>query len=175
MAADQKDHPIFSSDPAEWMDYLYKEVCVTTDYDTSHTGRVYTIDPVSQSVVLAKFIGDDIKFEVVMGHCVQSIVVLDEETEKHRTQLDLMFKPKELRTASPEELKMKQNKLKSWLLKNRIPVAVSGTNSELLCISDALTIEPPYNDNNCQSTNEIILGRIQGLIKNMPVDIADWE
>ena len=45
---------------------------------------------------------------------------------------------------------------------------VSADNEEVLSISDALYIEPPYSVESCRSTNEIVLGRVQGLIKNMP-------
>ena len=109
-----------------------------------------------------------------MRQFISKFQVLDENVMKHKAEFDALFKPKELLTASPEELKKKQERLKGWLLKNRIPVTVSGENSELLCLSDALTIEPPYTTDSCQSTNQIILGRIQGLIANMPKDIEEW-
>lgn len=85
-----------------------------------------------------------------------------------------MFRPPEVEALSEEELEKRKNVLKSWLLKNRLPVQVAGNNGELLSISDALFIEPPYGVENCRSTNEIILGRIQGLIKNMPSDQEEW-
>ena len=92
----------------------------------------------------------------------------------HLSVLDNLFKTHADEKLSPEELKEKQSKLKSWLLKNRIPVTVSGENSELLVVADVLTVEPPYESRNCQSTNEIILGRIQGLIASMPKDVHQW-
>lgn len=170
-----QNHPIFCIDPAEWMEYVYKEVCVTTEDGETHTGRVYTIDPVSQTVVLVTL--DEmkvVKLKAVMGHCITNKIVLDDNVEKYKDVFDNLFKSHREENLSPEELKQKQDKLKSWLLKNRIPVSVSGDNSELLMISDALTIEPPYEAENCQSTNEIILGRIQGLISSMPKDIHQW-
>jgi gem associated protein 6 len=57
------------------------------------------------------------------------------------------------------------------LLKNRLPVEING---ELLNVAEALVIQPPYGSENCVSTNEIILGKIQGLIKNMPADQDEW-
>ena len=175
---EEQDHPIFLTDPSEWMNYVGKEVCVTVETGDSHTGWVYTVDPVSQSVALVRFNDTDnddtVTLKVVMGHGIQSIVILDENSMKHKAELDALFKPREVLTASPEELKNQQDRLKSWLLKNRIPVEVSGDNSELLFISDALTIEPPYTKDSCRSTNQIILGRVQGLISNMPNDVEDW-
>lgn len=169
------DHPIFTRDPAEDMQYLYKEVCITTEDDRQHTGWVHTIDPVSQSVVLVQFRKDcNNSMQIVMGHAIQSIIILDENTQTHKSELDALFRTTSGKDLTPEELKEKQELLRQWLCKNRIPVAVSGENSEVLSISDALSIEPPYGPENCRSTNEIILGRVQGLIKNMPVDVKDW-
>ena len=125
MSSSDEDHAIFSSDPGKWMDMINKEVCVTLDDGTSQTGRVYTIDPVSQTVVLAKFVDDDtMRLVLVMGHMVQSVVVLDEDTEKYKDELDKLFKPKEVVNSSVEELEQKRDRLKSWLLKNHIPVQV---------------------------------------------------
>ena len=51
---------------------------------------------------------------------------------------------------------------------------MGGTKGELLTLADALVIHPPYGEDNCFSTNEIILGKIQGLIKNMPAGQEQW-
>ena len=162
-------HAIFSTDPAEWIQYVYKEVSVVTDYKGTHTGWVYTVDPVSQSLALVKFVDGQANLEVVLGKSVESIEIINHDTETHRHQLDDLFRPNESKRMSAEELKMRQIRIKSWLLKNRIPVEETGNGSGVLSISDVLFIEPPYGENNCQSTNEIILDRIQGLIRNMPV------
>ena len=85
-----------------------------------------------------------------------------------------MFRPEETASLTEEELEKRKKRLNLWLIKNRLPVQLIGNNKEILSISDALFIEPPYGADNCRSTNEIILGRIQGLIKNMPLDHEDW-
>ena len=113
--------------------------------------------------------------KVVMGHVVRDIIITDENAEKHKVRLDCLFRPDgSALLLSPEEMLQKRDRLKSWLLKNRIPVEESKGNAEILSISDALFVQPPYGPDNCQSTNEVILGRIQGLIKNMPKDVEDW-
>lgn len=169
-----EDHAIFNTDPAEWMQYIHKEVCVCTTRGTSHSGWVYTIDPVSQTIALIRLQDDAKELEFVMGHAVKSIFVLDSDTEKKRSFLEKLFQSGEMLSISPEELKKRKDMVKSWLLKNRIPVSVTGEHKDILCISDALFIEPPYNASNCRSTNEIILGRVQGLIKNIPPDVQEW-
>ena len=168
-------HPIFVKDPVEYMQYIGKEICIATEDGGSYTGRCYTIDPVSQSVVLAKFDGESVSsMQIIMGHCVRNIVVLDDDDKRYKHQLDALFKNPAALELSPQEVEQKRTRLKAWLLKNRIPVEVSGDNKDILSISGALFIEPPYEADNCRSTNEIILGRVQGLIKNMPKDVDEW-
>ena len=75
-------HPIFTKDPVEWMDFVHKEVCITTSVDTTHTGWVYTIDPVSQSIVLVRFPHEDDDSEDCNVQ-VYLIVYLDEKKYCH--------------------------------------------------------------------------------------------
>ena len=170
-------HPVFTRDPSEFTSHLHKEVCVTADDGTTHKGWVYTVDPVSQSVVLVQFAtpkGTDTaaphpsQLEVIMGHAVVNITTVNEMTDIHKKELDGLFRPKLMDKLSVEELGQRKEKVRSWLAMNRMPVTVSGDHGEVLNISDAVFIEPPYEAENCRSTNEIILGRIQGLIKNIP-------
>lgn len=169
IAAEQKKHPIFTHDPGELVHYVYKEVCVTSEEGSTHVGWVYTVDPVSQCVVLVNFDsnGSMTGLKVIMGHSVQNIVIVDDDSQKHKTELDSLFKPKQ-NSFSPEEISLRKDNLVSWLLRNRIPIEISKENSDMLVLSDALTIEPPYKPENCRSTNEIILDRVQALMKNMP-------
>lgn len=167
-------HPIFSKDPEQWTQYLNKEVLVVSEDGTEWTGWVYTIDPVSETIVLLTFQDDRLQMSMVMGHSVRSITVTNEDTKTHEKDIESLFRPKEVQNLSDDELEARKNKLKSWLLKNRLPVSVTGNNGDVLSVSDALFIEPPYGSDHCRSTNEIILGRIQGLIKNMPADHEDW-
>ena len=170
-----EEHPIFTIDPATWTSYLHKEVLVTVTTGQKYTGRVYTIDPVSQSIALMRCgTGDsNVDVEIIMGHSVKGIDVIDDNVKDYETVMNALFKPKQ-ESLSVSEMKEKQKKLKSWFLKNRLPVTETGENSEILSISDAVTIQPPYEEENCFSTNEIILGKIQGLIKTMPNDIDEW-
>lgn len=76
-----------------------------------------------------------------------------------------LFMPEESQTYSQEELEKKKNSLKSWLEKNHIPVKEQGDSQTTLCVAGVLTIYPPYRPEDCNSANEIILSRIQGLIQ----------
>ncbi|XP_033747412.1 gem-associated protein 6-like [Pecten maximus] len=171
---DVQKHPIFHKDPEQWMQYINKEVLVVTEDESEWTGWVYTVDPVSENIVLFVFEEDRTKMEVVMGHAIRTITILNSETQTHKDKFDQLFKTAEQRSFSEEEIEKRRHVLKLWLVKNLLPVSATGDNGEILSISDAVFIEPPYGPDNCRSTNEIILGRIQGLIKNMPADHESW-
>jgi len=170
MSDDQEElHPIFTRDPSDWKNLVYQIVEVTTEDGQSHIGAVYTVDPVSETVVLVTENNEgDLQLNVVMGHAVQSTEVRGECEAGLREKMEKLFKPAALLQLSKDELGKRKTQLRSWLLKNRIPIEVCADNEEVLSISDVLFIEPPYSVTNCRSTNEIVLGRVQGLIKNMP-------
>ncbi|XP_045212428.2 gem-associated protein 6-like [Mercenaria mercenaria] len=172
MEEDNDMHPIFTTDPEEWMQYVYKKVSILLDNGEECCGYVYTVDPVSETFVIVNFTEDDkTKIQLVLKHAVTSVTVLSEDVELFKQKLDNLFRPKGQESLTDEDLKRRQNLVKSWLLKNRLPVEMNG---ELLSVAEALVIQPPYEPENCVSTNEIILGKIQGLIKNMPADQDQW-
>ncbi|OWF51809.1 gem-associated protein 6-like isoform X1 [Mizuhopecten yessoensis] len=167
-------HPIFHKDPEQWLQYMNKEVLVVTEDGSEWSGWVYTVDPVSESMVLFQFEEERTRMEIVMGHAIRNVTILNSETQTHKDKFDKLFRTREQESFSEEEIERRRNVLKLWLVKNLLPVSTTGNNGEILSISDALYIEPPYGPENCRSTNEIILGRIQGLIKNMPADHENW-
>lgn len=167
-------HPIFTKDPDDWMQYVYKKVSILTDDDVQHVGLVFTVDPVSETFVLVNFDDSKTTVDLITSHCISAVRILSEDIETYKSQLDTLFRPKSEKELTFEEMKQRQNIVRMWLLKNRLPVEITGANEEFLTIADALVIQPPYGAGNCVSTNEIILGKIQGLIKNMPADQQEW-
>lgn len=147
------------------------QVSIQLDDGQEVCGLVYTVDPVSDTFVLVNFIGDKMKLEIVLHHAISSITVLNEDIDANKQKLDNLFRPGGQESLTDEDVKRRQNIVKLWLLKNRLPVEVNG---ELLSVAEALVIQPPYEPENCISTNGIILGKIQGLIKNMPTDQDQW-
>ncbi|XP_056423425.1 gem-associated protein 6 [Hyla sarda] len=151
--------------PPEWEAYVNKEVTVTADEKNKYQGWVATIDPVSASVVLVN-LEDKTSVRIVMGHAVQKVEILKEADEATKQKLINMFNLQESsRTYNKQDLDAKKLNLKSWLQKNNIPVSEQGESMRTLCVAGVLTIDPPYGPENCNSTNEIILSRIQGLIQ----------
>ncbi|CAL1536881.1 unnamed protein product [Lymnaea stagnalis] len=165
-------HPIFTKDSQEWMKLVNNEVRACTEDGQEFTGYVYTIDPVSECVVLVSPSEEskpqNISMKLLMGPSVRSIEVISGTTNMIKSQFEHLFRPVAEETFTNEEMKIRMQRLKSWLEQNRLPVATGGMDGQFLTIADALTIRPPYTENSCLSTNEIILSRIQGLIRSMP-------
>lgn len=101
--------------------------------------------------------------QVVMGHAVEEVQVLqeaDEETTKH---LQTSFLPLRVGRQSLEEVRRRKGSVRRWLEKNRVPVKEEG---DELKVAGVLTITAPYGPADCCSSNQIILDRIQKLIQS---------
>ncbi|XP_036606463.1 gem-associated protein 6 [Trichosurus vulpecula] len=152
--------------PLEWQDYVYKEVRVTASEKNEYKGWVLTTDPVSANIVLVNFLEDGtVAVTGVMGHAVQTVETLNEDNQEVREKLMHMFMPEESKAYNPEDLEKRKISLKSWLEKNHIPITEQGESQSTLCVAGVLTIEPPYGPEDCSSSNEIILSRVQDLIQ----------
>lgn len=154
------------SPSAATKDLLYHQVEVVTSQNIRKTGWVYTIDPISHSVVLYET--DDIekpKLTLIFGHFIQDINTLQDPTEEIRLIFNGLFLKENECFYSKAELEERQMRLKAWLEKNRLPVKADG---DKLKISEALDILPPYTKRSCQSRNQIILSRVQAIIEAMP-------
>lgn len=161
-------HPIFNKDPSKCISNVGKVIEIVTKDGRVHSGTVYTVDPVSDSVVLVQEESGGLKMDVIMGHALKSTSILNDGNERLQKRLNDLFKSKAEGNLSETDLKQKQAQLRSWLLKNRLMVTACEHDSEVLVVAGVLRIPPPYDADSCQCTNEIVLGRIQGLIKNMP-------
>ena len=150
--------------PLEWEDYVYKEVMVIA-CEKEYKGWLLTTDPVSANIVLVNFLEDGrLSVTGIMGHSVQTVETISEGDHRVREKLMHVFAAGDCKGYSPEDLEEKRTSLKKWLEKNHIPVTEQGMQKGL-CVAGVLTIEPPYSPENCSSSNEIILSRIQDLIQ----------
>uniref|UniRef100_A0A8B9MDH0 Gem nuclear organelle associated protein 6 n=1 Tax=Accipiter nisus TaxID=211598 RepID=A0A8B9MDH0_9AVES len=117
-------------------------------------------------IVLATFLENEkVSISIVLGHAVQAVEILKEGDDEMKQRLSCIFAPEESKAYSPEELEKRKNILKTWLETNHIPVTEQGESGRTLCVAGVLTIDPPYGPEECSSSNEIILSRVQGLIQ----------
>ncbi|XP_034416436.1 gem-associated protein 6 [Cyclopterus lumpus] len=158
----QRDWPLLG--PLQWMRYVNKQVKVKTGKDEERRGWLLTVDPVSASLVLVNF-GEEgrASVQVVMGHAVEEVEVLQEADEETTERLQTSFLPPETRSLDPAELRRRKGVVRRWLEKNRLPVEEEG---DELKVAGVLTITAPYGPEDCCSSNQIILDRIQKLLQN---------
>jgi hypothetical protein len=55
------------------------------------------------------------------GSSVNSISIIDGNTETYKAKLDAMFRPEETASLTEEELEKRKKRLNLWLIKNRLP------------------------------------------------------
>ncbi|XP_054263573.1 gem-associated protein 6-like [Macrosteles quadrilineatus] len=164
MTSSEDIHKMFTSDPIHFKSLVNNLVEVETKGGPLSTGILFTIDPVSETVVLLTQTGESLKVNLIPSHNVKNIKVV-EATNVAKIP-DNLFKEDWAKHMSEEEIEKKRHALKDWLTKNTIPIVES---DKLLKLEDVLTIEPPYGPDQCSSNNEIVLSKIQELIKSMPV------
>uniref|UniRef100_H2Y9W9 AD domain-containing protein n=1 Tax=Ciona savignyi TaxID=51511 RepID=H2Y9W9_CIOSA len=152
----------------EWVGYSVNEILkllntkveIVLKNGKKVTGSVYTIDPVTHTIVVYQ----DQKISTIFGHSVKSVEVLIESTQQMREKLDKLLEKNE-KLFDHEYLRSRKLELEKWFVKNRIPIEIS---DDKLCVADVVTILPPYDVDSCHASNEIILSRIQKLISTMP-------
>nr|XP_015829744.2 gem-associated protein 6 [Nothobranchius furzeri] len=153
------------SGPLLWLQYVDKNVKLKVGKHEEHRGWLLTVDPVSASVVLVNFREDGASVRVVMGHAVEDVEVLQESDPETAERLRLFLLPPTTSSLDPEELSRRRMGVYRWLEKNRVPVEEDG---DSLRVAGALTILAPYRPEDCCSSNQIILDRIQRLIQSQP-------
>ncbi|KAM3623454.1 uncharacterized protein V6R79_011414 [Siganus canaliculatus] len=149
--------------PLKWIRHVNRQVMVKTG-NGQQGGWLLTVDPVTASLVLLNFREEGgASVQVVMGHAVEEVEVLQEADEETTKSLQSSFLPTDTCMLRPEELKKRRSCVLSWLEKNHVPVEEEG---DELRVAGVLTITAPYRPEDCCSSNEIVLGRIQKLIQS---------
>ena len=106
---------------------------------------------------------------LVMGHAVEQVEVVGEGDEEVRARLRSAFLGEATgEKLSVEELRRRKQSVRAWLERNRVPVEEVTGEQEVLKVANVLTVVPPYRTEDCSSSNEIILARIQNLMDNNP-------
>lgn len=154
--------------------YVNRKANVLISDGTVKTGWIYTVDPVTGSIVLIQNSENgthsSCHLNIICGHAVKQVELLEETlTEKEITTIESLLDGVKQSSYSQFELNTRKVELKEWLERNRIPVQEFGAEGEILSIMGVLYVDPPYNADCCRSNNEIILDRIQKLIGAKPV------
>lgn len=144
----------------EKFSFIKKYVQINVQEGLKFKGLVFTVDPVSESIVLQS--GE--KVSIINGKKIESISLIAKSIDEEPTvDLHDLITPKP-HSLSESELEVNKEKLLSWLKRNKLNVSLEGKNIK---VEDYVTILPPYTAESCMASNEIILQRIQSIIGNM--------
>ncbi len=144
--------------------YVDKKISILLSDNTRKVGWVHSIDPVTHTVVLQEETEDSNakKLSFVLGHAISRVGL--EESEGRPPKTDFLQAEKTMEY-SQDDLCKRKMELVDWLTRNRIPVSESVEDSAILSVMGVLFVEPPYDAECCRCSNEIVLDRIQKLIR----------
>ncbi|XP_060814326.1 gem-associated protein 6-like [Bombus pascuorum] len=153
-------HKIYKNDPLLFKSYVGKEVNISTEDNNTISGFVYTVDPVSESIVLLQGCQQN-NLKIVFGHAIKNIEI----SPNQLCELPQLFMnaPTSILRSTVEKRKSAVIKL---LQENRFPVKEQ---NDILTIENVLSIKPPYEPADCICDNSIILGRIQNLLSRIQI------
>merc|ERR550519_3337864 len=107
--------------------------------------------------------------EIIPGHIIEEISVVSEAEATILNDL-------EAKILTEEELTAKRDEVRDWLTANRIPVEIGGVKGDVIQVAGkALIIKPPYDVQRCFSLNEIILKKVQQLLRNRESGVERME
>ena len=134
-------------------------------------GGVLAIDPVTDTVVLIQYDNDlpedlrECQVSIVPFVDWSSVKVKDESDSTKSTLKSLAQTQSESSHGlTPEQISIRRDAIKSHLSKYGLAAEEDGEN---LLIGDTLIIQPPYTDQSCDATNEIILERVRKILSTL--------
>ncbi|CAK9811532.1 Gem-associated protein 6 [Anthophora quadrimaculata] len=153
-------HKIYKNDPLLFKSYIGMEVNILIEDDTTISGIVYTVDPVSESVVLLQNDQQN-RLKIVFGHAIKNVKICSDKSVK----LPELFTntPTNILPSIVQERKSAVIRL---LKENRFSVKEE---NDILTIENVLSIKSPYEPADCICANSIILGRIQNLLSRIKI------
>lgn len=135
---------------------LQKEVQIKTVDNEVHVGDLYVIDPQSKTIVLEN--KTSATFDIILHHAIRDFTVLSKDDGKFVLE-------EETNISNAIDFSEKKKKVKEWLVSHLIDVEEVGVT---LKIDDHITIEPPYDLEQCYCSNTIILDKLRRLLEKMP-------
>lgn len=155
-----------------------KRVKLTLRNGTQRFGYFKCCDPITKSIVMVCV--DDKKSElceqaklfIAVGHAVKAVDLLEslENTVKPEKLFEIFsiisdnqnFK----NNFTEEQIGDRKNRLMAWFTLNKIPVEELG--EDCLLVAYNLKLKAPFDKHHCFCDNEIVLGKIQSLIEDLP-------
>lgn len=179
-------HRIFKNDPIKFRSFINKRVSVIAKDSSVHEGILYTVDPVSErlvdcclfkknktnnlnvcffSIILITPENEGkYRAKMIVGHSVDSMEIKLSTNDPQYFELPDFFEKKR-KPLSEDELMKKKEMIKSILIENRCPVVER--EKGVLIIQETLSIQPPYDPEDCLCSNPIILARIKKILSHV--------
>ncbi|UJR13319.1 hypothetical protein I4U23_000337 [Adineta vaga] len=160
-------HDIFHFDIDTYATLINVRVQIECHGQRNYSGRVYTIDPLTQSIVLIDDSSN--RVHIVLRPDIIQLKILD------RNSSDQSFKDPFQPTTSisiqnDESVSTRLDNLRSFLSSKRIPYQEKQEDNQritLLIQNGLVQINAPYTSETIIGTNEIVLSRIKFLLKQI--------
>lgn len=170
MEGEDHIHKVFTSDPLHQHSLIHRRVTVTTTDLKEHTGWVYTIDPVSESVILVNFIGKEKEVTIVWGYNIKSITPLEDTPPPGLAEaVDSIFRKEQVHYSS-QEITARRESMCVWLAENRVPYTVNEDMS--IQVLQVALIRPPYDAGGVECHNEVVLEKVMRLVQQAPTNTS---
>ncbi|GAB6022436.1 Gem (Nuclear organelle) associated protein 6 [Chamberlinius hualienensis] len=163
---------IYNTDPIQLLNMTEKYVQIESVVGTSQVGFVYTVDPVTKSYVLIRSTENgSIDVLIIPGCSIKTVTEIAAPENMKMPDLKLTHSTESKK--SDVDFTKRKNQLVSWFSKHLIKLEECPNNSDLLMYKDVMSIQPPYKTEDLLSNNEIILAKMQDLLKSMPDDYTE--
>lgn len=172
MTESEDQHRVFLNKPLDLLSKLHCKVTLASVRGSKVTGGLLAVDPVTDTAVIVDFgdgdEGDLSRCQVTVVPFVNwtSLEIIDASEEFKNLVKNAQTEQSQGCDLSEEDLTTAREKVTNWLVKNGLTAVLRG---EDLVIADAVILEPPFTAESCSATNEIILSRVQHILKSMPV------
>lgn len=172
MTESEDQHRVFLNKPLDLLSKLHCKVTLASVRGSKVTGGLLAVDPVTDTAVIVDLgdgdEGDLSRCQVTVVPFVNwtSLEIIDASEEFKNLVKNAQTEQSQGCDLSEEDLTTAREKVTNWLVKNGLTAVLRG---EDLVIADAVILEPPFTAESCSATNEIILSRVQHILKSMPV------
>ena len=164
MSTEENTHRVFLNKPLELIKHLYCHIELQSRRGEAVAGGLVAVDPVSDTAIIVKMKEnsdseniDDLEVILVPFVDWETLKVI-EDGEHTKKRIRNIYKDElgQTNKANEEEMLSRRNLVSTCLSSHGLDPSLEG---DCLVIGDTLVISPPYTDNTCDATNEIILAK----------------
>ncbi|CAF1320769.1 unnamed protein product [Adineta steineri] len=160
-------HEVFDFDVDTYATLINVRVQIECSDQRNYSGRVYTVDPLTQSIVLIDDISN--RVHIVLRPDIIQLKILDRNTSL-QTYKDPFQSSNVISNEPDDSSSDRLEKIRTFLSSKRIPFKekLEENNSITLLIQNGIVqINAPYTNETISGTNEIVLSRIKLLLKQI--------